>query len=316
MYKNGWIPFKDRSKETNDAHDQIVQSMPKFNIMGDTSENDNTKKIVLSQIWKHPQVVTALGFAFPRFRQLTGSCVGASGGICETTLIFIEAIQKGMEVDIKLPFWLHTYGKSRQRAGFRGQGEGSINSAYAEAAKLDGYIPFDMQNLPSYENDDGLTLSERLEYQWSDGANINSTYSQEGKKNVIKTTAQCKSLDDVRQSIQNLFPVHIACDYFISRGSIKGLNDNKAVMGTLDSNGGHATSILGFWENPDLGPIYNYQNNWNSSVYPEDLNGAPCSIWITEKEMNWIINNGEVYSYSNFEGFPAQKLPKDLFSIM
>jgi len=313
--KTGWIEFKDRTEEMNANHEKFVGSMHKFRIMGDAKSDTN--KIILTDFWKHPQVVAALGYAFPRFHQLTGSCVGAGGGNCLFTLMAIEVIRLGQAEQIKLPFWLYTYGKSRQRGGIRGEGEGSFGSAYAEAAKLDGYIDIGFEDTPDPTQNDGLVYTSNLEFKWSNGAAIASKYNQEAKKHLVKSTSPVSSAEEARESIMNGFPITIATDYYIGSAQIKGSGDNKAAIGKLNGRGGHQTSIQAFWDNPDLGLIFGNQNNWDRSVYPKDPGGlGDSACWMSESDMNYACKNGEVYAFSQFDGFPAQRIDKMLFRVM
>jgi hypothetical protein len=315
VFQTGWIDFNDRTRETHEAHERILGDMPSFRIVGST-KTPATKKVVLTQIWRHPAVKAALGFEFPRVHQLTGSCVGAGGVNCDFTLLATEVVNGDREV-IKVPFWPFTYGKSRQRAGMRGRGEGSIGSAYAEAARLDGYLDPDLDGLPKFTNSDGLVLTSQIEMQWSDGAAIPDKYVQAAKPRVVGTTAPCKTADDVREAILNLYPCTDACSGFVNRAQVRGTGDDAVLMGDIDSRGGHQTSIQGWMEHPTFGELFNYQNNWPASVYPSDpAGGAVCSLWITKKRMQWICDQGEVYAFSNMNGFPAQDVEKVLFRVI
>lgn len=315
--KLGWIAPAERTRETHEAHERMVAAMPKYaNASGTKKTLAVGEKIILTDYWKSPIVVAALGYAFPRIHQLTGSCVGAGGGNCQFTLAAIEIIKNGDLGEVKIPFWLYTYGKSRQRAGMRGQGEGSIGSAYAEAARLDGYVPADIQGLPSFRNSDGLVWTEHDEMVWSDGAAIDDSWSQKAKNNLVKQTAQITSVEDALDNICNGRPLTIATDYYINNATVKGSGDNAVTFGRFDSNGGHQTSTQGAFNHPDLGLLFLNQNNWPAQCYPPDpAGGAPCSVWMSEKDMEMAVTKGEVYAFSQFEDFPSVTLPDRMFKI-
>jgi hypothetical protein len=316
-FQAGWVPFSERTAEQMECHERAVAAMGDFRVVGSTKVPD-TKKVILTQVWSHPAVVAALGFAFTRFHQLTGSCVGAGGGNCETTLQFIEAVKLGERVRLVLPFWLYTYGKSRQRSGMRGRGSGSTGSGYAEAARLDGYLPSDANGLPSMSNEDGVVVAgESVELQWSDGAAISQAYVDQAKKNLVKSTAQCKSSDDVREAILNGYPCTDACSGFVGHPRVQGSSDEAVLIGSIDSNGGHQTSFQGWMEHPTFGELFLYQNNWPAAAYPTDpAGGTPCSAWVKKSTVNSICGEGEVYAFSQFDGFPAQDLEKVFFRIL
>lgn len=311
----GWVDFNDRTEETNVAHEKAVGDMPAFKIYG--AQKTSLKKVVLTDLWSHPLVQQALGYKFPRIHQLTGSCVGAGGGNAVFTTISFEVVRLGDPEQIFVPLWLLNYGKSRQRAGFRGRGEGSIGSAFAESLRLDGVTMATLDGLPKFSNADGLVWSESVEMQWSDGASIPSQYLTDAKKHLIKTTAQCRNSDAVRDAILNGYPCTDACSGFVNRATVKGVGDEAVCFGDIDTNGGHQTSIQGWWEHPSFGELFLYQNNWPAQVYPKDpAGGAPCSVWISKKRMDWICRQGEVYAISQYDGFPAQKLDESLFMMV
>jgi hypothetical protein len=314
-FRPGWVDWQDRSPEMNAAHERALADMQTFKIAGDAG-GEHPKKVVLTDLWDHPMVVDALGFAFPGFHQLTGSCVGAGGGNCEFTLSCVEVVRLGDPEQIVLPWWLYTYGKSRQRCGMRGRGEGSSGSAYAEAARLDGYVRSTFQGLPQFKRDgDGLKLTEDMEYTWSNGSAIAQEYVGEGKQHLVKSTSPMRTTDDVRESIVNLFPCTDAYSGYVGHGRPHGSGDDAVVVGEVDSRGGHQTSIQGWQEHPELGELFLYVNQWPTSVYPKNPGAARCSVWINKRTMQQILSEGEVYSFSQFDGYPAQRLDKLLFKI-
>ena len=315
--KLGWLSKDNRSKESNEIDEQIVGAMPKFRIIGDS--NESLKKILLTDFWKHVATVAALGFAFPRIHQLTGSCVGAGGGNMLFTLGAIEVIRLGDLEQIAIPFWPYTYGKSRQIGGMRGRGEGSFGSAYAKAAQEFGFIDARHPGLPSFANNDGIIYSEAIEMQWSDGATAPQSVVDFAKKHLVKSVSQCKTADDVRQSIQNGYPCTIAYSGYIDAGQpqVRGTGDEAVLMGDVNRSGGHQTTIQGFWEHPTFGEIFLYCNQWPKACYPTDPAGGPdCSTWITKRRMQAICDEGEAFAFSQFDGFPAQEIDKSLFKIM
>lgn len=315
VYKGGWIRFEDRTTEQNENHERIISSMSKFSIMGATVDQE---KVLLTDTWKDQRVVSIFGKPFPGIHQLTGSCVGAGGGNVNFTLSAVEVIKNGDNENITFPMWLYTYGKSRQRGGLRGRGEGSFGSAYAEAAKLDGYISSSMDGVPSYTyKDDGIIYSSDDEMDWSNGAAIPNKFVNEGKKHIVRSTAQLSNSEEVKEAILNGYPITIANDYYVGSGSVKGSGPNQVVVGKLDSYGPHQTSIQGYYNHPTLGDIFLYVNQWGRGIYPTDPAGGPVSsVWIMPKDVDYICKKGEIYAFSQYEGFPAQDINKDLFRVM
>lgn len=303
--KLGWVPFAARTPEQMEAHERIVSSMGAFFVEGPQKPLDKGQMIRLTDYWKHPQVVKALGYPFPGIRQLTGSCVGAGGCNGIFTLSAVEVLRLGDPEQLLLFYWLYTYALSRLRSGMRGRGEGSTGSGYAEAAQKDGFIRQGFGNTPTMTyREDGLVYSEDIEYDNSDGARVGQELASEGKQHLVKTVTPARSVEDVIQAIQNQYPVWVACSRYVSpRGS--RVTDGVA-LGSLDTRGGHQTSIQGVQNHPNLGPLFAYVNQWGR-VYPPDPAGLPqTAVWITERDMEAILREGESYIPSQYEGYPAQ----------
>lgn len=307
----GWVPFDERTAEQNRTHDAIVKAMPDFvvNYAAGKSLADAPKKVMLTDTWKHPRLVDALGFAFPGVLQITGSCVGAGGGNVLMTLSALEVIRLGDREKITMPFWLYPYGKSRQRAGMRGRGEGSFGSTFADACKLDGSPDAHLEGMPKYQRtEEYVTWGRDLELAWSDGAAAPQEVSQEGKKHLVQTVAPLRSKEAVRESILNFYPATKAYDYYVGKARVVGSKDPVAV-GKFDGRGGHQTSILGFWDHDELGWLFLYMNQWPRSGYPVDPGGCPRGgCWISGDDMDKVCRNGEVYGFSQYQGYPSQEV--------
>ncbi len=318
----GWISPKDRNNDEHDAHAAANASMPKFAMpqIGVNEVFETTGKFDLTEIWANEAVKQALGFIFKRFHQITGSCVGAGGGQVVFTTIAGDAIYRGEAEEIFLPFWPYDYGLSRMLGGNTRKGDGSLGSLFAKAVRDYGIIRADHAGLPKFHNgdDDGLTLTKQQELDWSIGQTIDKELVNLGKEHPIKTTAPIKSVDDAKNAILNKYGITFASDLYIGHGSIKGSGDNACVVGHLDTNGGHQTAWLGYWEHPQLGPMFKNQNNWPAEVYPRDpQGGSVCAVWQPAADVEKALRyyNAEAYAFSGFEGFPAQDVPTDWMQL-
>ena len=303
----GWITFDDRTEDQHESHDAAVAGMPRFSIVARRAPAP--QKLLLTDFWKHPTVTTTVGYPYPGILQNTGSCVGAGGGNCIFTLAAIEVARNGDAEEALVPFWLLTYGRSRYDAGMRGRGEGSLGSTFAQASREDGIIPATLAGLPKFTNaEDALSWGADAEMTWSDGAQISSQWLSESRQHLVGSTAPCQSSAEVRQAILNYYPCTDASPKFVNQPRMQG-SQSPAAVGRLDSDGGHQTSILGWWNHPELGELFWYMNQWPRSMYPADPGGGPAGgCWITSLAMDWICRNGEVYAFSQFQGFPAQEL--------
>jgi hypothetical protein len=97
------------------------------------------------------------------------------------------------------------------------------------------------------------------------------------------------------------------CEYYVGRGQLSG----GVALGNYDGRGGHSTCYLGYWEHPDLGPLYLYSNQWNGGTYPDDGSGkGRCTVWVKESNVARLFqlggDNGETVALSHLSYFPAQ----------
>lgn len=244
------------------------------------------------------------------------NCVGNGGGQAVWYLQAMEAVRLGERQEVKLPFWLIPYGKSREYAGMRGQGDGSLGSTFAKAIVKDGNPAFDEPGLPGYEDRGGLTWGKEQELKWSDGAAISEEWLAKARKHTVKTVAQIKSVDEAKQALINGYPMTIASNW----GGLMQCPKKGSPPVLLNQRSGvwnHQMCVIGYWKHPDLGDIFCVLNSWSESAHGEPPDGAPLgSFWIQAKDMAYIIGQEEVFAFSQFEGFPAQELEKYLFDLV
>lgn len=309
----GWIAPKDRTDAQHEAHEKAVASMGTFKIHGHWNAPPTGTKILLTDSWKHPDVVAALGFAFPGWKQFTGSCCGVGFGNAAFTLAATDVLLRGQPEQIIVPFWPLTYGRSRVDMGERGPGEGSMGSTIAQSAHEDGVISFSESGLPQYTNPDGLILGSdeasatKNEMAWSDGTKIPAQYLDEAKTHLIQTVAPINSADDLMAAIANGYPCTGACSHFCNPGDEKVIGD--VVIGNYNGTGGHQMSYHGIFMHPQQGPLIWNQNTWGLNVYASDPSGGPGGgVWQKAAAVDRMIksSDAEFYAFSQYAGYPAQ----------
>jgi hypothetical protein len=313
----GYIARKDRTLALQRKRDDILTKMPRFRILNARSFPKDVKRVNLYDCWSDLRVVKAVGFKFTRFHQLTGSCVGASGGNVAFTLAACQVVLQNAPEMAVVPFWMFDYGIGRKDEGMSGQGCGSDTPGEAQAVQQNGIVDAKSNGLPPYTANDpnggGITYTSDLEIQWSNGDYClgQADAVNLGKKHLVKTVSPVNDVNGIRQAIQNGYPVHTGCDNYIRNASVQGSGADACVVGTFDKIGGHATSLIAWWDNPTLGPLYLYLNNWPDDAYPQDPAGAPiCSCWIKEADLTSAFSNLglEAYPWSHEDGYPAQTL--------
>lgn len=302
----GWIPFDERTDEQNEIHDGIVAKMPAFSLPSMGTPEKGTK-LQLTQLWRHPLVVKLFGFAYPGIHQLTGSCVWAAGEVALQTLVFVETLMKNEPEKMIQVFALLNYGMSRKRGGMRGRGEGSFGSTFAESCIEDGAgdVRIEKLNLPKPKNDGMLVWTRDTEFTWSDGNHASDDVRQESKLHPIKSAAQLPGFESVRDSILNGYPVTRAFSTFVNPGTAR-VKDG-ALIGSYNGRGGHQESWLDYWHHPNLGELIWEQNQWGHTIYGADPGGGPGGgCWIQAEEVDRQCKRGEIYAFSQYDGYPAQ----------
>jgi hypothetical protein len=298
-------------------HTLAMETMlPQFAISGPVGA-DPGPLVNLLDLWSHPQVMAALGFAFPGIHQITGSCVGAGGGNVLFSLIGVEVIRLNDPEEIAIPFWLFTYGKSREELGERSEGEGSLGSTFALAARKWGVLDQRADGLPQPEKQDGFVWGESVEMKWSNGLAIDQKWIPEGAKNLVKSTAEIKSSAQARDAIRNYYPVTFANNNFCEPNNARVQGSSAPVLvGDLDARGGHQTSLQAVWDHPELGVLFWYQNQWGNAYKGDPATGRKDGCWIKAATVDKAIRSldAEVYAFSQFDGFPAQSF--DIANIL
>lgn len=307
----GWVEPVDRTAEQNKAHADAVAAMPNFAIQAPLVTGP--VKVMLTDFWKSDDVKTDIGREFTGFHQLTGSCVGASAGNAIATLSFVQRSIADQPTQAFVPWWPFFYGRTRYNEGDRGQGEGAVDSVMGQTLKKEGVFSAKEQGLPWFREDDGFYLTEKLEYQWSDGGSkLVIGWAPVAKEHLVGTVAPLYTTDDIKAAIVNGYPVLDGCSMYVGHGKVVGSGDSAYVQGHYDGRGGHSTCFLGYWDHPNDGPIFAYCNQWGNKVYPPDPAGLPpCCVWMTETEVKKLFTlyggaNGETMALSHLSYFPAQ----------
>jgi hypothetical protein len=308
----GWTPPSLRTPREVVADAAAKLAMPRFPraYLSAAAAADDRKLVMLTDYWKHPAVVKALGYPYPGVHQLTGSCVGAGGGNAAATRHFIEVCKYGEAEKIVVPFWLLPYGRSRLYGGWSTPGEGSMGSTFAEAAVKDGFLDSKMSGLPSFANSDQLVWGASAERSWSDGdAQQTLTLLPQSRLHVFQATTPCKSADDCRLALLADTPITIAWNDYADPSTAKTQNGKVTIR--FSNRGGHQTTLLGWCEDPDGSEWFYYCNQWGY-IYPQDpLTGLKIGGWLPKSQVDMVCKNrdGEVFAFFGWQG-----LPPDTFS--
>ncbi len=299
----GWIEPSVRSTEVKATHNAIMGAMPAFKIIG------QFKAVEKVCLWDAARAV--LGKDMPCYYQSIGSCVGQGKAKTESyTLIntvLADPTQKYEEI-----YEPYGYAQSRVCAGITGNSDGSTGSGAAEAATKFGalFITYDETLRASLTyGDDGKTLNQpgNIEKQWGNRG-APAKYIELGKKQLIKSTANLRNTDQVRDALVNKYGVACASNW---GGNMKPQVKNGVLLNRRATTWNHQMSFSAYWDHPDLGEIFWCQNSWGWFVHGICPSGAPGGgFWLLKSDVQYICDQGEVFGYSPFiDGFHADWVP-------
>lgn len=296
----GWIPPDERNNDGIAAHSAAVASIPQLTLTG-KSVNDNATEVLLWDCW------TAAKVKWTGIRQVTGSCVGAGGGNALFTLACCDVLKRKDPERVEVPFWLLPYGISRMLGGLNDRGDGSFGSTFAQAVREYGHLPANTEGFPAYKEQDGFVWGEQVEFDWSQGRKVPQKHLTEAKKFLVKSTAQCRSADDVRDAIKNYYPVTIASDW---GGAMRPAVVEGVLLNRRSTQWMHQMSVQGWKDHPKLGELFWIHNQWGIEVHGRCPTGAPGGgFWVRRSDMEYIVAQGEAFAFSAFDGFPSLDEP-------
>ena len=302
----GWKPYASRTWEEFAFDAEARRAMVPFRVDG--ALMDDKRKVILTDLWNHPKVVEMVGFQYPGIRQVTGSCVGAGGGNVLFTLAAVEVVRLGDPEQVLVPFWLIPYCRSRYYAGMRGRGDGSLASAWAEAVRRDGVVPATTQGLPKWTDTDALCWGSSTEMEWSAGERIATSWLEQGRKHLVKTTSQIRNADELRDAIRAGYPCMFAGDWG-GRMECPVVGDPPVLLNERRGTWMHNQMCAAWYDHPELGELFGVVNQWGLRAHGSDPAGLPGSgYWIKKRDADYQCRNGEVIAISQFNGFPALTL--------
>lgn len=325
----GWIEPHLRTPEQERAHEDAMNSLPRFNATPEYAQMMQAfadlpigTKIMLTDFWKHPTVVADLGKPFTGFGQKTGSCVGVSEGDVVTSVVCVQSTLTDGATKAEVCFWPFPYGRTRYNEGDRGRGEGAVDSVMGNTLVKEGWFAITEPGLPGFTWDEnGLWISggASTELQWSDGGSISQQWRDLAAKRSGMSKVIVNSVEEMAAAIANGYGILTGCSKYIGHGSITGSGDTAYVRGRYDGSGGHSTGRLGVWKHPNDGLLIGYSNQWPTSTYPADPAGlGRCCVWSPESEEQKMLSNfggsgGETMLLSHVPGVPAQPKVLDNF---
>jgi len=239
-------------------------------------------------------------------RQLIGDCVSWGGRNACEYLACCDILMRGDHESYHPVFPPYYYGTSRvQVGGGRLSTDGSLGSWLAAAVMKYGTLFSDENGVPAY--------GESVAKNWGKNGPPDQ-FMHVGKKYLVKSAAQIKNWEELVEAICNGYPCTVASDQgFEMTPDANGFHNPK---GTWQ----HQMCITGIddeWSDPyalirnSWGDVHGKMVNFHdkNEVLPAGY------LRVRKKTIERMINQKEVFAWSQFDGFQMQDINKGLFKI-
>ena len=233
-------------------------------------------------------------------------CVSWGGRNACEYLACCDILMRGDHESYHPVFPPYYYGTSRvQIGGGRLSTDGSLGSWLAAAVMKYGTLFSDEHGVPNY--------GESVARNWGKNGPPDQ-FMQVGKKYLVKSAAQIKNWEELVEAICNGYPCTVASDQgFEMTPDANGFHNPK---GTWQ----HQMCITGIddeWNDPyalirnSWGDVHGKMVNFHdkNEVLPAGY------LRVRKKTIERMINQKEVFAWSQFDGFQMQDINKGLFKI-
>lgn len=270
----------------------IAATMPPFRIVGNVGDNE-PKNV---RLWEYSQSVNG-GKHFPNYAQQVGDCVSFGMKNAVEYLQAVQIVRDGFHANYRGVYPPYIYGVSRVQigGGRLGSSDGSLGVWAAKAVSQYGILAVDADQVPSYSGRIAREWGRRGPPEWA---------LSSGKEQLVKTVAQIKSATDGRDSICNGYPFTIASNF----GSTDIRQRDGRMVARWNSSWAHQMCVIAYDGSGDTNYFY-VLNSWGERAHPQPVDGEPPGgFWVTERDLDRIVRQGDSWAISAFEGFPAQDL--------
>ncbi len=272
----------------------LVAGMPEFEISG--VKRDNTTANV--RLWDSVKMVTG-GEHLPNIPQQIGDCVSWGARNAVDYLQCVQIARGPPTHELHRAFAPYIYGISRVEIGKgRIHGDGSVGAWAAEGVRVYGVLRKDFDGVPQY--------SGSVAREWG-RSGPPQQFVDEAKQYPVKTVAPVRSAAEVRDAICNGYPCTIASNW----GGRQDAALSRALSRVVFKRSGswnHQMCIVGY-DGSAGEPLYYVLNSWGPNAHPDPMQDEPPGgFWIREKDVEYIVDQGDSFAFSGFQGFPAQDL--------
>ena len=248
-----------------------------------------------------------LGQDTKNYPQQVGDCVSFGAKNAVEYLICCEKLMKGDREKFRPIFPPYLYGTGRVYVGGnRINGDGSLGSWMAEAVIKYGVIPADEPGVPNY--------SGSIARNWGSSRSALDKWKSLGQQHPVKSAAQIRSWSELVAAIVNGYPCTVA--------SNQGFNMEPSSDGFHRASGSwaHQMTIIGA-DDEHAEPYALILNSWGDvhghlTAFGSNQPLPVGVLRVKRATIERMINAGETFAFSSFDGFPEQELDEALFKIV
>lgn len=284
-HKFGWLGKEAEEKAFTAVKSQFIP----FAMKGETRDTPGVP------IWRLMRRVNN-GENLVTFNQQTGDCCSMGA---KHVLEYLQAALMtvyGQPMQFHRIYAPYIYGMSRCAPdcgnGSLGRFAGSTGAWTAAACKKYGACFDDDPDIPRYSG----ALADQWGYR-----GVPEKFIKEASDNLVKGLAKINSVEELRSSLINYFPVTIASTWGFSVGQKDGC---KVYIRNPRDPWAHQMSFIAWQDKPF--PAAFRLNSWGPNSTGKPLADEPGGgAWQSAESIEQEIQSGvaELYSYSSFDGF-------------
>lgn len=275
----------------------VAADLPPFEVTGPDGLpiiKDNSRATAL--LWQAAQRVC--GGHLPHLIQEIGDCVSFGAANAVRYLLLVQIDRDPLSGGFHNPFPPYIYGISRvQIGGGRvGNSDGSTGAWAAKGVQEYGIVADDDPGVPAY--------SGNVARQWGRQGPPRDLIAL-GKQRLVRTVANVKTADEVRDAVCNGYPVTIASNF----GSKRMIPQDGRIVAKQDGTRWMHQMCVIAYDGSGQQPYFYVINSWDTSMHPAPLNGEPQGgFWVERSTMQYIASQGDSWAFSQFDGFPARDI--------
>lgn len=273
-----WFGWHDRPKDV----DAIVSKLPVpvFPVKANNADEDSLLYLTVRKV---------SGTDLDPGPQAIGDCTSWGWAGCVDTVQCVE-IDAGRAEKFKRTATEAIYALERVEVG-KGQirGDGGVGAWCAEAVSKYGTLSRDVVG----------TYSGQRAKQWGNQG-LSKEMEDQARSHLIKTVSQVTSAEQVKQAIQNRYPVAVC--------SNRGFTMTRDRQGFCAPRGswGHCMKIIAYRGGGRPGLLIVQSWGPNTPDGPKDLDQPDNSFWAEMDVVDSMVRQGDSFTMSQFEGYPDQ----------